>query len=78
MAAVGYKTTAGQEGSQSQAESHAVVRDRDLLGTPWIESGYLFSGLWRGKGRMKKSRERERNREGGRSEEKGERQRLPL
>ena len=39
------------------------VRDKDLLGTPCRESGYLFSGLWRGKGK-REGKKGEEGREG--------------
>ena len=50
------------------------MRDRDLLGTPCRESGYLFSGLWRGKGkgRREKSGEAERETEREIEREEGE------
>ena len=57
------------------------VRDRDLLGMPCRESGYLFSGLWRGNRERGEGKRVERERMGrgeGRSGEKGERQKLPL
>ena len=64
------------------------VTVRDLLGMPCRESGYLFSGLWRGKGKgegengeeqRESQREmRKRNRRESRNGEKGERQKLPL
>lgn len=38
-------------GPRKQLVPGRETRDRDLLGMPFRESGYLFSGLWKGRGK---------------------------